>query len=72
MWLEPTIDRASQFGAPGYLALLWGQRVEHERAGRPSEAEMRIWNAERERYKKMAMRGLMVREALTAVGARPT
>ncbi|HEY7116161.1 MAG TPA: tryptophan halogenase family protein [Tepidisphaeraceae bacterium] len=67
MWLEPTIDRSSQFGVPGYLAMLLGQRVEHRPLRAPTAEETRTWEAERQRYRKMAMSGLSVRETLAAI-----
>jgi tryptophan halogenase len=65
-WLRmhTTIDKASQFGTNGYLAMLIGQKVEYHRLYHPSADELRIWNAERQRYRNRAARGLTVRQTL--------
>jgi hypothetical protein len=59
--------KASQFGANGYFALLVGQQVEYRQRYQPSAAELRVWNAERQKYKNMATRGLTVRETLEKI-----
>jgi hypothetical protein len=65
--MSPLVDNASQFGANGYLALLIGQKVEYRQPYQPSAEEVRIWNAERQKYKDLAMRGLSVRETLAKI-----
>ncbi|MFZ0828032.1 MAG: tryptophan halogenase family protein [Verrucomicrobiia bacterium] len=69
IWLRmhTTIEKASQFGTNGYLALLIGQKVEYRRRYQPSADELRIWNAERKKNKDLAMRGLTVRETLEKI-----
>jgi tryptophan halogenase len=67
MWLESAVPRESVFGVPGYLAMLVGQQVPHAGAGRPTEPERRTWEAQRQRYRAMAARGLTVRETLAAI-----
>ena len=65
--LHTTIEKASQFGTNGYLAMLIGQQVEYRRRYQPSANELRIWNAERQKNKAMAVRGLTVRETLEKI-----
>jgi tryptophan halogenase len=65
--LHTTIEKASQFGTNGYLAMLIGQQVEYRRRYQPSANELRIWNAERQKNKNLAMRGLTVRETLEKI-----
>jgi len=65
--LHTTIEKASQFGTNGYLAMLIGQQVEYRRRYQPSAHELRIWNAERQKNKNLAMRGLTVRETLEKI-----
>ena len=65
--LHTTIEKASQFGTNGYLALLIGQQVEYRQRYQPSADELRIWNAERQKNQALAMRGLTVRETLEKI-----
>ena len=65
--LHTTIEKASQFGTNGYLAMLIGQQVEYRRRYQPSAHELRIWDAERQKNKNLAMRGLTVRETLEKI-----
>ena len=67
LWMEEVIDRANQFGLAGYFALLTGQKVPHGRIYQPSSEERAKWNAERERSRQMASRGVTVNEALSVV-----
>jgi tryptophan halogenase len=71
VWLRTNnlVDQSSQFGANGYLALLVGQQVEYQQRYRPTAAEMAIWNAERQKYRTLAQRGLTVRETLEKIRA---
>jgi tryptophan halogenase len=66
-WLSQMFSKDNPFGANGYFALLVGQNVENRQRYQPSADELRIWNAERQRNKSMAMRGLTVRETLEKV-----
>ena len=67
LWLNQMFSKDNPFGTNGYFALLVGQQVENRQRYQPSADELRIWNAERQRNKSMAMRGLTVREALEKV-----
>jgi tryptophan halogenase len=67
IWLEDLLDRSTQFGSAGYLALLLGQKVQHHRPMEPSAAEMKKWNDERSKYKNLAMGGLTIRETIAAL-----
>jgi tryptophan 7-halogenase len=67
IWLGQTLDKATQFGVPGYLVLLLGQKVGYRRPYRLTENELQIWNAERQKFKKMGSRGVTVREALEKI-----
>jgi tryptophan halogenase len=65
--LHSTIEKASQFGTNGYLALLIGQKVPYRRPYQPSADELKIWSAERQKNKSMALRALTVRETLEKI-----
>ena len=65
--LHTTIEKPSQFGTNGYLALLIGQKVEYRQRYQPSADELRVWNAERHKNQGLAMRGLTVRETLKKI-----
>jgi tryptophan 7-halogenase len=69
-WLFQNVSRTSQFGPQGYVALLIGQQVEYSRRFQPTSEELGIWNAEREKYKSSAARGLTVSETLAAIRAQ--
>jgi hypothetical protein len=63
------VDHASQFGANGYFALLIGQKVEYRHPFQLSAEELRIWNAQRRKYKNMAIRGLSVQGTLAKIAS---
>jgi hypothetical protein len=65
--LHTTIEKPSQFGTNGYLALLIGQKVEYRERYQPSADELRVWNTERHKNQGLAMRGLTVRETLKKI-----
>jgi tryptophan halogenase len=67
LWLSQMSSKDNPFGANGYFALLVGQQVEIGQRYQPSADELRIWNAERQKNKAMAMRGLTVRETLEKI-----
>jgi tryptophan halogenase len=67
LWLGQMLSRDNPFGANGYFALLIGQKVEYRQHYQPSADELRIWNAERQKYRNMAMRGMTVRETLEKI-----
>ena len=67
LWLSQMSSKDNPFGANGYFALLVGQQVEHGQRYQPSADELRIWNAERQKNKAMAVRGLTVRETLEKI-----
>jgi tryptophan halogenase len=69
VWIRTNslLDQTGQFGANGYFALLIGQQVEYRQRYQPSAADLRIWNAERQKYKNLALRGLTVRETLKKI-----
>jgi tryptophan halogenase len=60
-------NSGSQFGLEGFLVMLVGDRVPYKNRHTPTEAELRLVNAGRNRFKAEAMRGLDVREALAYV-----
>ena len=64
LWLNQMFTKDNPFGTNGYFALLVGQQVENGQRYQPSADELRIWNAERQKNKAMALRGLTVRETL--------
>jgi tryptophan halogenase len=65
--MNALLEKPSQHGANGYFTLLVGQKVEHGQPYQPSADELRIWNAERQKYKSKAMRSLTVTESLAAI-----
>jgi tryptophan halogenase len=67
LWLEEVVDRSNQFGIAGYIALLLGQKIPHERLYGVSESELKTWNIERQRCKEMAARGLSVNQTLAVI-----
>jgi tryptophan halogenase len=67
LWLSQMSSKDNPFGANGYFALLVGQQVEIGQRYQPSADELRIWDAERQKNKAMAMRGLTVRETLEKI-----
>jgi tryptophan halogenase len=67
LWLSQALSRDNAFGATGYLALLVGQKVECRHPHHPSGDELKTWEAERQKYKNMAMRGLTVRDTLAKI-----
>jgi len=65
---EPTLfDPVDQFKMAGYAALLVGQKAPCRREAQPTPAEMRQWQAVRERNKQAALRALTIPEALAVI-----
>jgi tryptophan halogenase len=59
------------FGMEGYLSLLMGQDVPHQRPYQPGADEKRLWNEARRGYRERAAAGMSVAESLDVV-TRPT
>lgn len=55
------------FGLDGYLALLLGQQVPHDKAYRPSAAEQHGWRKRVTQFETQAQRALTVSESLAAL-----
>jgi tryptophan halogenase len=65
---EPTLfDPFDPFKMIGYIALLQGQKVPYQRTYTPSDKELKICDAQRQKYKEAAQRALTVKEALAAI-----
>lgn len=61
------LDSSNQFGIAGYVAMLVGQKVPHHAVYRAQEAELRAWEAMRQRHRELALRAMTVKEALAAI-----
>jgi tryptophan halogenase len=66
-WLRQALPAESGFGPAGYVVLLTGQKVDYRLRRQPTEHLMRVWNAERQRVKNIAEKGLTIREALARI-----
>ena len=63
---------SNSFGMDGYLALLVGQNVPHQKPYRPSPAEAQVWRNKCSGWMNEARRGLDVKQCLSAIrGAAP-
>jgi tryptophan halogenase len=71
IWLETAVWRGSIGGAPGYVAMLHGQQVEHRRAPPMTPAQQARWNEVRLQNRQAAERAISVREALVMFGVAP-
>ena len=58
------LPAGNPFGIEGYLALLAGLKVPHERPHRPGPEESRRWEAYRERHRRIAAAGMDMQELL--------
>lgn len=61
------LHASNSFGMDGYLALLLGQAVPHDKPHTPSAAEERTWAKYRQAWTREASRGLTVRQCLDAI-----
>jgi len=62
---EPLLLRpSSTFGMEGYLALLIGQKVPHQKPHQPTARELEVWQKQSRELGAAAERGLTVREGL--------
>jgi tryptophan 7-halogenase len=61
------IHASNSFGMDGYLALLVGQNVPHQKPYTPSTAEQKIWKNKTDAWLAEARRGLDVKQCLGAV-----
>jgi tryptophan 7-halogenase len=61
------LHSSNSFGMDGYLALLLGQGVPHEKPYTPSEAEKRAWSNRCAAWTAEAKRGLGVKECLASI-----
>jgi tryptophan halogenase len=66
-WLFQNLRVLNQFGMAGYITMLLGQKVEYRLRSEPSEAEMSIWRATRQRFGAAASHSISVRDALAAI-----
>ncbi|GHC66795.1 tryptophan 7-halogenase [Roseibacillus persicicus] len=57
----------NDFGLEGYLVMLLGHRVPHQKPYQPTDEECKIWRAHLEANKRKAQGGLTVEEALAYV-----
>ncbi len=57
----------SDFGSEGFLVMLVGNRVPYAARHQPGADELRIWNAHRAEFSRLAGRGMGVKEALSYV-----
>jgi tryptophan halogenase len=65
---SPFLLRATNsFGIDGYLALLCGQQVPHQRPYNPTPPEAKAWEARTKLLAAEAQRGFGVKEALAAI-----
>jgi tryptophan 7-halogenase len=63
---------SNSFGMDGYLALLVGQNVPHQKAYRPTPTEAQLWRNKCNGWVNDARRGLDVKQCLSAIrGAAP-
>ena len=63
---------SNSFGMDGYLALLVGQNVPHEKPYQPAAAEAQVWRNKCAMWTAEAKRGLDVKQCLSAIrGAAP-
>jgi tryptophan halogenase len=63
---------SNSFGMDGYLALLVGQNVPHQKPYRPAPAEAQVWRNKCSGWMNEARRGLDVKQCLSAIrGAAP-
>lgn len=58
------LPAGNPFGIEGYLAILAGLKVPHQRLYQPSPPELQRWNAYRERYRQIASGGVGMGEVL--------
>jgi tryptophan halogenase len=58
---------SNSFGMDGYLALLVGQQVPHEKPHSPSPSELALWKSRRTGWEQMAQAGLNVRQCLDMI-----
>jgi tryptophan 7-halogenase len=61
------LRQSSAFGMEGYLALLVGQKVSHQKPHRPTARELEIWQQQNRELGAAADRGLTVRDGLDLV-----
>ena len=64
------LPAGNPFGIEGYLAILAGLKVPHERLYRPASGELSRWKAHRERNRSIARQGMGMREVLTKLSHR--
>lgn len=64
---------SNSFGMDGYLAMLVGQDVPHNKPYSPTSAELKLWQERKRQWSAEAQRGLDVKQCLAAVrgGATP-
>lgn len=66
------LPAGNPFGIDGYLAILAGLKVPHQRPYAPGTTETQRWNAHRDRHRKIASGGLGMRETLRQLAVPAT
>src|SRR5678815_1193482 len=61
------LRQSSTFGMEGYLALLVGQKVPHQKPHQPTAQELELWQRQSRELGAAAERGLTVREGLDLI-----
>jgi tryptophan halogenase len=67
MWQPTLFDEFDQFKMAGYSSMLVGMKVPYHKTYTPTDAELRLWEAKRKRFKELAMRAMTVKESLDIV-----
>lgn len=58
---------SNSFGMDGYLTMLVGQQVPHEKPHQPTASELKAWNDRRKQWEAVAQQGLNVKQCLQAI-----
>jgi tryptophan halogenase len=67
LW-EPTLfDEFDQFKTGGYMTMLVGMKVPYRKTYTPAEAEWRLWEAKRRKFKELAQKAMGVKEVLDII-----
>jgi len=67
LWQPTLFDDFDGFKMGGYASMLVGMRVPYKRTHTVTEAERRVWEGKRKRFKEVAQRAMGVREAWDVV-----
>jgi tryptophan halogenase len=71
LWGPLQLDPLDVFGIHGYLTILVGQKVPHQRRYTPPAAELAKWEQMKQRNRESARGAMTVMESLRALGAAP-